>query len=122
MNIRWSEKVDEILSAGKWDEYHHNWLLTKEQTLVAMDKLRKAGIGVLGGDVSEIREGRFEYNYDNWHCDPEEGESDADFALRSYIAAKNYINAYPVIVPEKPIDFFFEIVPETKKRFQQIQK
>lgn len=112
----WSKSIDAILSVGRWmgESNDYNWALTREQALNALDQLENEGIGVLGGDVLELREGILKYNYDNWHCDPEENEADSAFTKRSISRAKTYITEY------QPTEYgyFFSIVPETKRRLQ----
>lgn len=121
METIWSKKADAVLSAGRWlgDIGDYNWALTRKEALKALDQLEIEQIGVLGGSVLEMREGIFYYNYDNWSCNPQADESDAAFAKRSIIETRTYITNYR---SNQVKQYFFEIIPETKKREKQKPK
>jgi len=93
-----STKVNEILSKGKSLSSIgvENWALTKSASLNALSMFLELEIPVLGGDVCEINDGEISYNYDNWYCEREIGESAVDFILRSNQKAREYIEAYSV--------------------------
>jgi len=53
-------------------------------------------IGILGGDVYIIENDRLRPLYDNWYCEPNEGEAKKDFFLRTKQKSLSYIMNYPV--------------------------
>lgn len=98
MNEISSARVNEILSNGTSLSSIgvQNWALTKAASLSALRVFLELEVSVLGGDVCEIKDGLISYNYDNWYCEKEMGESDIDFVLRSNDKAREYIDAYNI--------------------------
>lgn len=96
MDLIWSDNVDPILSAGRSleDVGVRNWGLTREDALFALERLRKTGVAVLGGDVYKVTRNGVDLSYDNWLCAKSAGESEVDFLVRSIDKAKNYISSY----------------------------
>jgi len=93
----WSGEIDSILRAGRSLESAGvgNWALEREAALKAIERLSAKGVAVLGGDVYTVSDQqRIESNYDNWYCDREPGETDADFLIRSIRQEKNYVLSY----------------------------
>ncbi|MBO6518425.1 MAG: hypothetical protein JJ900_16190 [Rhodospirillales bacterium] len=90
------ERVIESLSCGipLHDFGTHNWALTREQALQAIGELELMNVPILGGDVVEIDKGKIEFNYDNWHCDLNDGELKRAYVSRSAICARHYIVEY----------------------------
>ncbi|MBI5845311.1 MAG: hypothetical protein HZB23_11650 [Deltaproteobacteria bacterium] len=97
MRTNGSKKSDAILSVGRWlgDVGINSWALTREQALIALDKLEAEANGILGGDVLAEKSGVLRHNYDNWHCDPEQDESNSAFVFRSIMNTRTYIANYP---------------------------
>ena len=113
MKCIWSEQVDSILSVG-----HsltalgvNNWALSKELSFLALEQFLFLGIAILGGDVCEMKDGIIQYNYDSWHCELNEEESDEDFLKRSIAKTREYITIYNSLHSD---DVFFVIVPLIK--------
>lgn len=52
-----------------------------------------AGLRVLGGDVLRRRGLEISYTGDNWHSEPEDGESLGSFSARSCDRARQYITS-----------------------------
>ena len=94
--MEWPKNIKSILSAGFYLKSIgiNNWALDKEQALTALDEAEEKGIAVLGGDVYEIVEGVPESNYDNWFCEPFEGELFSDFVVRSIDETRKYLENY----------------------------
>jgi Immunity protein 40 len=112
MHVVWSKKADEILNKGiSLDSIGiKNWGLSREAALESLDQFLYYNIPVLGGDVCESENGVIKYNYDNWYCDRNLGESDADFIVRSIQVARDYIEKYNM---QSTNQILFVIVPET---------
>lgn len=111
MNTIWSKESDAILKVGRSleDVGVCNWALTKEQTLMALDRLEAEGIAVYGGDVYEMHRKCLQSNYDNWYCDREDNESKSAFISRSIAKARDYVTNYKL---NRNVEFYFAIVPE----------
>ena len=105
-------EADAILAIGRSLEEAdvRNWALTGEQALAALNQFEAKGIGVLGGEVYEVRSGKLQSNFDNWYCDHQTGESTAAFVSRSVAKARAYITNYK---PNGQTDCFFAIIPVT---------
>lgn len=71
-----------------------DYAFPKESALQVVSELRDSRIPVLGGDVFCLADEVITDTYDNWYCDPEEGETQAHFVERSYRIAKDYIENY----------------------------
>lgn len=106
----WSENIDAILSLGQSLEELgvRNWALQKDTALEALDRLLNIGVPILGGDVYVVKNDSLEQNYDNWYCERNEDETNADFIERSVSFAKRYISSYKI----NGRDVYFSIVPE----------
>ncbi|MBI5845879.1 MAG: hypothetical protein HZB23_14565 [Deltaproteobacteria bacterium] len=100
-------KSDAILSVGSGLGHLglSYWALTREQALMALDKFEAEAIGIIGGDVLAEKSGVLQHNYDSWHCEPEQDESNSAFVFRSTMKARTYIANYP------DTECFFVIVP-----------
>jgi len=83
---------------------HRNWALNKEQALIAIDRLRDAGIAVLGGDVLAGPEEKYRPTYDNWYFEPQSSGAESDAASSGALKASAYVRAYPVA------DVYFALV------------
>ncbi len=112
MEIVWSTRADEILNKGiSLNSIGvKNWALSKKEALESLDQFLYYNIPILGGDVCESENGAIKYNYDNWYCDRNLGESDADFTFRSIHFARDYIEKYNMPTTNQ---ILFVIVPET---------
>lgn len=112
MDTIWSKESDAILKVGRSleDVGVCNWALTKEEALMALDRLETEGIAILGGDVYEMQRESLQSNYDNWYCDREENESKSAFVSRSIAKAREYIINYNL---NRDKEYFFAIVPES---------
>lgn len=110
MDIIWSKEADEILSVGlPLMEFHiTNWALNREEAKSAVEKFHKLKIPILGGNVLEIVKGRPKYNYDNWHSDPEQGETKNEFLIRSIEKSRMYLHLYKILEKGNPL---FTLVP-----------
>lgn len=95
MNQALIEKVESILAVGH--ALHafgvNNWALSQADALDAIEKLAVAGVAILGGDVYIAKDGRFEMNYDNWHCDGSDEDYEI-FVRKSAESATEYIRNY----------------------------
>jgi hypothetical protein len=69
--------------------------LVFEDTLTAIKLARDAGIQILGGDVYVRRAGRLVLAYANWHTDKQQGESEEDYARRTWEESEAYLQRYP---------------------------
>jgi hypothetical protein len=57
-----------------------------------LEILDRAGVAVLGGDVYRRENFGFEPTYENWHAEKDRSESAEEFAKRSRIVAREFIN------------------------------
>jgi len=92
-----SKNIRSILSSGiyLYDELVvDNWGLNKKQALEALNKFKKLGIAVLGGDVVKIIDGLPTYSCECWVCDKYKDESFKDYSIKSILKAKKYIENY----------------------------
>lgn len=114
MKTVYTNKVDEMLSVGKWlgDNGIYNWALTKSQASDVLDKLYNSNIGVLGGDVCKDEEGYIWPNYDSWYSNHIPEESNEDFVTRSIKKSKDYIEQYKPYVTDI---IYFTIVPDVSR-------
>lgn len=77
--------------------------LLKSDALKALQMLQEHRIPVLGGDVYCNDNGKIKYTYDNWYCDRENNENNDEYALRSIINAKYFIENYTLLGNGSPI-------------------
>ncbi|WP_170305784.1 Imm40 family immunity protein [Pseudoduganella ginsengisoli] len=107
----WSSKIDAILSVGHSLERIgvRNWALEREAALKALQQLSAIGVAILGGDVYVVQGENIEPNYDNWYCNREAEENEADFVARSVAKAQRYIVNYLTSAN----NVLFAIVPNT---------
>lgn len=108
--IIWSKEIDGVLNCGILLEKFgiRNWALTKQQAFLAISRLLRLEVPILGGDVCAPDEfGRILPNYDSWHCERRTSEEKHQFVARSLVEAKIYIESYPV--SDK---VFFVFVPD----------
>lgn len=109
MPVVFSEKVDSILSVGKWlGPDLHTWALTREQAVAAITDLREANFIVLGGDVLNGPDKNYRHTYDSWYFQPSISLSPDD-VTSSAMKAIDYVTDYPrddvyfVVVPTKSL-------------------
>ena len=109
MEYIWSEEIDSILSVGRslTNIGVRNWALGRQAALIGLEQLSAIGVAVLGGDVYAVSGENVESNYDNWYCNRNSGEADADFVERSITKARNYITDYQAATG----NVLFAIVP-----------
>jgi hypothetical protein len=69
--------------------------------------LKGGAIGVAGGDVLRIAEGRLLYTDANWYCNRMKGESSMDYANRSVEQALRFVSSF---APEAEYEPLFVIV------------
>ncbi|EMM83588.1 Imm40 family immunity protein [Leptospira interrogans] len=114
MDDCWPHKIYEVLNIGVHlsDAGVNNWALTKDQALMALEKFLKLDIPILGGDVYEYKNGIIESNYNNWYCDPDEGETNSEYVRRSIEKAIKYIQEYKV---NENYKIYFVLMPEPHK-------
>ena len=110
----WSDEIDAILSVGRTLDSVgvRNWALDRDAALAALERLSAMKVAVLGGDVYAVSGVNVESNYDNWYCNRDSGEVDADFAERSIAKARSYIANYRV----KSGAVLFAIVPSVEMK------
>ena len=106
-------KVDKILKTGYFlsDIGVNNWALPFDKALNALLQFEKWEIPVVGGDVCELKDGIFQYNYDNWYCEQKDNESHQDFVVRSIEKAKSFIINYKIQNADR-ISFVFVLDTE----------
>ncbi|MBV8619169.1 MAG: hypothetical protein JOY84_09930 [Curvibacter sp.] len=92
----WSSEIDTVLSVGRTLDSVgvRNWALEKGAALAALEQLSTMKVAVLGGDVYAVSGANVESNYDNWYCNRDSDETEADFIERSITKAKSYIANY----------------------------
>ena len=75
----------------------------KEDATSLINSVMKDGIGILGGDVYQLKLKCLEPLYDNWACEPYPAELEAEYYLRSKMESLKYIEKYPVQIGENII-------------------
>jgi hypothetical protein len=110
MGKKWPSEVKEILGIGiSLDVIGvNNWALSKEQALIALEKLFSIGVPILGGDVYTISNGEINSQYDNWYCERLQDETSMEFVNRSFVSANRYVQNYN---SENIDSIYFVIVP-----------
>lgn len=68
---------------------------TRGDALRVISELGDTDIGILGGDVWHLVNGKATHAYANWHSEPGGGETPHNFAVRSRAEANEYISQYP---------------------------
>ena len=89
-----SDTANAILSVGEPVRLHGRagYALDLQQAREAMEKLRAAGLALLGGDqISVEREGEESFLLSNWFVDPARAESYAQYAQRSVDAGLQFL-------------------------------
>ncbi len=76
---------------------------SKETAKHLINSILEDGIGVLGGDVYQVKGNSLEPLRDNWSCEPNEKESEKDCYYRSKLESLRYIEQYPVNLGEQII-------------------
>lgn len=108
MNPTWSHQIDEVLSTGR--SLHssgvHNWVLSRDQALNALDALEALAVPVLGGDVYVEIDNRIRSCGENWYYDADEDESPGLRVQRSIEKARDYIGRHPASLA------LFALVPD----------
>lgn len=93
------EKIlESAISLESFGMYELAW--TQDKAIKLIETIMHDEIGILGGDVYNIIDGKPKPTYDNWYCEPMSGESNSDFFLRSKIESLKYINEYFVDLNE----------------------
>lgn len=106
----WSREIDFILNNGVLLKNNgvHNWALSREAALIALEQLSAMSVAVLGGDVYLMTAEGLKVSYDNWYCNRETAESEKNYVMRSIATAVRYIKNYQ----EPSNNAFFAIIPE----------
>lgn len=93
--------LDKAVSLEKFGMRDLAW--EKEEAKNLINSLMFDDIGILGGDVYVIDSSRLIPTYENWSCEPEDGELKKNYFSRSKINALDYINRYPNNTSEKTL-------------------
>ncbi len=98
MNINTLKQINKLLKKGHSLQGIgiNNWAFSKEHALNILDRFEELQVIILGGDVLELINGNFQHNYDNWYCNKLPNETDLEFARRSSIVAREYIENYSI--------------------------
>jgi hypothetical protein len=70
------------------------WL--REDALDVIEIAKHQGKALLGGDVCVFENSGWNFNYDNWHCEPTPNENLIDFCNRSAETGIKYVKSYPI--------------------------
>jgi len=77
-------------------EIHSNGVaFNRHDILEALGCLKGTHIGVFGGDVLRVVDGKLRYTYESWHTDKSPGEDVWKYLARSIAEAEIYIRNYP---------------------------
>ena len=68
----------------------------KADALELLETLQANHHVVLGGDVLQEVDGKWQHNYDNWHFNPDPSHTHELNSVRSVSKARQYIQNYPV--------------------------
>ena len=69
--------------------------LSPPDAIVAVALAREDGVPILGGDVYVLERGRMRPAHANWCTDPLEGESESEFARRSWVQSEEFLRKFP---------------------------
>ena len=69
--------------------------LRLQDALTAVELAREERVPILGGDIYALEGGRMRPAHRNWHTDPLEGESEMDFARRSWVRSEEFLREFP---------------------------
>lgn len=70
----------------------NEYALKLYDVLSAIELLEISETAVLGGDILSDESGKLRYTYENWYCQRQDNEEDADYSKRSCLIAREYIN------------------------------
>jgi hypothetical protein len=93
--------LENAISLEKYGMRDLAWKREEAEKLISL--LIFEDIGILGGDVYRLDSFRLIPTYDNWSCEPKEGELKNNFFSRSKKVALDYIKHYPIELCEKII-------------------
>ena len=98
MNSNTLKQINKLLKRGLSLESIgvNSWAFSKEGALNILDRFEELPVTILGGDVVELINGNIQHNYDNWYCNKLPNETDIEFASRSIILAREYIENYNI--------------------------
>ncbi|HAH19604.1 MAG: hypothetical protein A2Y00_07480 [Omnitrophica WOR_2 bacterium GWF2_43_52] len=68
---------------------------TRADALQVVSALDGSSVAILGGDVLQKRERRFEHESSSWHSDRREDELWLDYALRNWSETMAYLKRFP---------------------------
>jgi hypothetical protein len=71
------------------------WAVNKIVALKIINEAKENNVAILGGDVLIKKDGKYQYKNENWHIEKQQNESQEEYATRSIIKAKEYIENYP---------------------------
>ncbi len=72
------------------------WAFRRKDALKMIEYRRSRGIPCSGGDVvAESESGKFTYTRDNWYCQRDQFQKEAEYVEGSLKKASEYINNYP---------------------------
>ncbi len=80
--------------------------LDKAAAFKALHALEGSEVGISGGDVVRISQGKLDYVYANWSCAKREGEGYSEFAARSRRVAWEYVEQFLPIEDYVPLFVF----------------
>lgn len=75
--------------------------LTMTDTMQAVRLARSAGIPIVGGEVYVRMGNTVEHGYAGWSVEHKDGETDSDYARRSYTEAEEYLKTLLPVTSEK---------------------
>ncbi|MCP3906839.1 MAG: hypothetical protein GY712_02365 [Oceanicoccus sp.] len=90
-------EIIESVSTGGIPLYKYGeacWALTRHQALIALRKLKPTKVGVVGGDMYQLVEGKLEPNGDSWYFAKRHKESDEAYSRRTIDGTRRYILMY----------------------------
>ena len=92
----WKRIIESSISLNSYGLDDLAWHREDAKNLII--SILKEKIAILGGDVYKLTSHRLEPLYDNWSCEPNEGESEEEYYQRSKAEALTYIENYPIQV------------------------
>ena len=113
MNSDLQEKIKKnAISLKKYELNDLVWNQEDAQNIINL--IMEDNVGILGGDVYRLQVDCVRSLYDNWACEPGEGESQTDFYFRSKIESLEYIKKYPTL-GDKEIVFSITFTKEFQR-------
>jgi len=90
--MRHAPRFDEFLRGhGQQIFGTQHFALSRVDSATAIGLAREEGVAILGGDIFELQRGRLRPANRNWFSDPRSGETEQEFARRSWFESETFL-------------------------------